>query len=225
MGKMKAAVITEPKGPIQVVERDVLQPGASQELVKVQACVSATAMRSPRDCGQGCSICGWQATKSPASLTPWGRGLKVGRPAPAWAWAGTAAIAGTVRPAVPVTSLFASNNSGARAGDLVAIHGIGGLGRLGVQYAAKMGFRTVAIARGKDKEPLARQLGAHNYIDRTAGDPAAALQAMGGARVILATATSGDGMSAVFPAGAQRETAGRRSCHGACAGAYRRNDH
>lgn len=81
----------------------------------------------------------------------------------------------------------------------MAVHGIGGLGHLGVQYAARMGFRTVAIARGKDKEALARQLGAHEYIDSTAGDPADALKAMGGARVILATVTSGAAMSAVIP--------------------------
>jgi D-arabinose 1-dehydrogenase-like Zn-dependent alcohol dehydrogenase len=98
-----------------------------------------------------------------------------------------------------ITTFNALRNSGARAGDLVAIHGIGGLGHLGVQYAAKMGFRTVAIARGKDKEPLARQLGAHDYIDSTAGDPAEALKAMGGAKVILATVTSGAAMSAVVP--------------------------
>lgn len=96
-----------------------------------------------------------------------------------------------------ITTFNALRNSGARAGDLVAIHGIGGLGHLGIQYAAKMGFRTVAVARGKDKEPLARQLGAHEYIDSTAGDPAQALQQMGGARVILATVTSGDAMSSV----------------------------
>ena len=75
--------------------------------------------------------------------------------------------------------------------------GLGGLGHLGVQYAAKMGFRTVGIARGKDKEPLARQLGAAHYIDSQAQDPAAELNKLGGAKVILATATSGEAMAAV----------------------------
>jgi len=75
--------------------------------------------------------------------------------------------------------------------------GLGGLGHLGVQYAAKMGFHTVGIARGKDKEPLARKLGAAVYIDSQAQDPAAELLKLGGARVILATATSGEAMSAV----------------------------
>ena len=82
-------------------------------------------------------------------------------------------------------------------GDLVAVLGVGGLGHLGVQYAARMGFRTVAIARGRDKEELARQLGAHEYIDSTEQDPAAALQELGGATVILATAASGEAMTAV----------------------------
>lgn len=98
-----------------------------------------------------------------------------------------------------ITTFNALRHSGARAGDLVAIHGIGGLGHLGVQYAARMGFRTVAIARGKDKESLARRLGAHDYIDSTVGDPAEALRAMGGARVILATVTNAEAMSAVVP--------------------------
>jgi len=79
-------------------------------------------------------------------------------------------------------------NAGARAGDLVAVQGIGGLGHLGIQYARQMGFRTVAIGRGGDKEPLARKLGAHEYIDSGAGAPAAALQKLGGARLALATA-------------------------------------
>lgn len=96
-----------------------------------------------------------------------------------------------------VTVHNALRNSGARGGDLVAIHGIGGLGHLGVQYARQMGFRTVAIGRGKDKEELARKLGAHDYIDTDAGDGAAQLQKLGGARVILATAPSGKAISAL----------------------------
>jgi D-arabinose 1-dehydrogenase-like Zn-dependent alcohol dehydrogenase len=96
-----------------------------------------------------------------------------------------------------LTTFNALRNSGARAGDVVAILGLGGLGHLGVQYAAKMGFHTVGIARGKDKESLARTLGATVYIDSQAQDPAAELLKLGGAQVILATATSGDAMSAV----------------------------
>jgi D-arabinose 1-dehydrogenase-like Zn-dependent alcohol dehydrogenase len=96
-----------------------------------------------------------------------------------------------------VTTFNALRNSGARPGDVVAVLGLGGLGHLGVQYAAKMGFHTVGIARGQDKEPLARQLGASAYIDSQAQDPAAELLKLGGAKVILATATSGEAMSAV----------------------------
>lgn len=96
-----------------------------------------------------------------------------------------------------VTTFNALRNSQATPPDLVAVHGLGGLGHLGVQYAAKMGFRTVVIARGADKEPLARKLGAVHYIDSQAQDPAAALAKLGGAKVILATVTEGKAMSAV----------------------------
>jgi D-arabinose 1-dehydrogenase-like Zn-dependent alcohol dehydrogenase len=96
-----------------------------------------------------------------------------------------------------VTVYNALRNSGARSGDLVAVHGIGGLGHLGVQYARQMGFETVAVGRGKDKEPLARTLGAHHYIDSATGDVAAALQQLGGARVILATAPDAKAISAL----------------------------
>ena len=95
-----------------------------------------------------------------------------------------------------LTTFNALRNSGARPGDLVAVLGLGGLGHLGVQYAAKMGFRTVGIARGKDKEPLARKLGAAHYIDSEAGDPSAELQKLGGAKVVLATVTHGPAMAA-----------------------------
>lgn len=96
-----------------------------------------------------------------------------------------------------LTTYNALRNSGARAGDTVAILGLGGLGHLGVQYAAKMGFRTVAIARGQDKGALAAALGASQYIDSRAEDPAKALRKLGGAKVILATVTAGDAMAAV----------------------------
>ncbi|MDT4967581.1 MAG: hypothetical protein QOJ64_2318 [Acidobacteriota bacterium] len=97
-----------------------------------------------------------------------------------------------------ITTYNALRNCGARPGDVVAILGIGGLGHLGVQFAAKMGFRTVAIARGADKEPLAKKLGAHEYIDSQAQDPAAELLKLGGASVIVATVTSGKAMSSVL---------------------------
>ncbi|MGA8629480.1 MAG: alcohol dehydrogenase [Terracidiphilus sp.] len=89
-----------------------------------------------------------------------------------------------------ITTYNALRNSGARTGDTVVILGIGGLGHLGIQYAAKSGYRTVAVARGKDKAPLAKELGAHIYIDSTSQDPAKELQKLGGATVILSTITS-----------------------------------
>jgi D-arabinose 1-dehydrogenase-like Zn-dependent alcohol dehydrogenase len=95
-----------------------------------------------------------------------------------------------------VTVFNALRNSGARAGDVVAVHGIGGLGHLGVQYSRQMGFRTVALGRGKDKEPLAKKLGAHHYIDSGSG-VAAELQKLGGARVILGTAPNAEAISAL----------------------------
>ena len=89
-----------------------------------------------------------------------------------------------------VTTYNSLSQCGAHAGDTVAVLGIGGLGHLAVQYAAKSGYRTVAIARGQDKGPLAKQLGAHAYIDTTSQDPAAELKKMGGAKIILSTVTS-----------------------------------
>jgi D-arabinose 1-dehydrogenase-like Zn-dependent alcohol dehydrogenase len=97
-----------------------------------------------------------------------------------------------------ITTYNSLRHSGARPGDLVAVHGLGGLGHLGVQFAVKMGFHTVAIARGADKAKLALELGAHRYIDSTAEDAAKALAALGGAKVILATVTSSKAMSALI---------------------------
>jgi alcohol dehydrogenase/propanol-preferring alcohol dehydrogenase len=96
-----------------------------------------------------------------------------------------------------VTVYNALRHSGARGGDLVAIHGIGGLGHLAVQYACQMGFKTIAIGRGKDKQALALKLGAHDYIDSQTSDASAELQKRGGAAVILATAPSASAISAL----------------------------
>ncbi len=96
-----------------------------------------------------------------------------------------------------ITTYNALRHAGAMPGDLVAVLGIGGLGHLGIQYARQMGFRTVAIGRGADKEGLTRKLGAHEYVDNSAGPPAAALQKLGGARVILATTPDSKSISAL----------------------------
>jgi D-arabinose 1-dehydrogenase-like Zn-dependent alcohol dehydrogenase len=95
-----------------------------------------------------------------------------------------------------ITTFNALRHAGAMPGDVVAVEGIGGLGHLGVQFAAKMGFHTVAIGRGQDKKALAMQLGAHEYVDSMAVNPSERLQSLGGAKVILATAPSGKAMAA-----------------------------
>ncbi len=97
-----------------------------------------------------------------------------------------------------ITTFNALRHSPALPGDLVAVQGLGGLGHLGVQFANRLGFRTVAVSRGADKEELARKLGADEYVDTEAADPAQALQRLGGARVILTTAPSGKAIEAML---------------------------
>ena len=97
-----------------------------------------------------------------------------------------------------LTTFNALRRSSAKPGELVAILGIGGLGHLAIQFAAHMGFKVVAVARGAEKQQLAKNLGAHHYIDSSAGDPAAALKALGGAKLILATASDSKSMSAIM---------------------------
>lgn len=97
-----------------------------------------------------------------------------------------------------VTTYNALRHSGAMPGDVVAVQGVGGLGHLAIQYAARMGFHTVAVSRGPDKAELAVELGAHQYVDTEAENPVKALRALGGARVILATAPSGKAMSGLI---------------------------
>src|ERR1700683_2737985 len=96
-----------------------------------------------------------------------------------------------------ITTFNALRHCGAAPGDLVAIHGVGGLGHLGIQFAARLGFRVAAVNRGRDKENLARSLGASEYIDSSEGDPAAVLRNLGGARAILATVTNAAAMQAI----------------------------
>ena len=96
-----------------------------------------------------------------------------------------------------ITTFNALRHCGAGPGDLVVIHGVGGLGHLGIQFAARLGFRVAAVNRGRDKEQLARSLGAQEYIDSAAGDPAAALRKLGGARAILATVTNAAAMQVI----------------------------
>ena len=249
MSKMRAAQITRPGGPFEIVERDTPQPGAGMVRLKVQAC---GICHSDSVIKEG----HWPGLQYPrvpdhevvgivdavgAGVSQWKTGQRVGvgwhgghcghcdacRNGHFFACQVALQITGIsfdggyadymVAPAIAlalvpeelppveaaplmcagITTYNALRNSNARPGDLVAVLGLGGLGHLGVQYAVKMGFRTVGIARGKDKEPLAQKLGVHHYIDSQAQDPAAELQKLGGAKVILATVTNGDAMSAV----------------------------
>lgn len=96
-----------------------------------------------------------------------------------------------------ITVYNALRNSGIKPGDLVAVQGIGGLGHLAVQYAVKMGMKTVAISTSDSKKELAKELGAHHFINTDKEDPSEALQKLGGAKLILATAPYSDAINAV----------------------------
>ena len=250
MSKMRVAQVTGPKGPLEIVEREIPQPGAGAARIKVEACgvCHSDAMTKeglwpgieyPRVPGHeiagvvdaiGAGVAGWKlgqrvgvgwhgghcgycdscrrgefvtcqiAPQVPGIAYDGGYAEYMIAPASALASIpdGLSAVDAGPLMCAGVTTFNSLRHSGARPGDLVAILGIGGLGHLGVQFAAKMGFRTVAIARGIDKEPLARNLGAWSYIDSKAQDPAAELLKLGGAKVILATVTNGDAMSATL---------------------------
>ncbi len=249
MPKMRAAQVTRPGGPFEIVEREIPQPGAGQVRIKVQACGICHSdslvkeghwpgLQYPRVLGH--EVVGVVDAVG-AGVTQWQPGQRVGvgwhgghcgtcnncrsgdffgctvnlqitgisfdggyaeyMIAPAIAIAlvpdDLSAVEAAPLMCAGITTYNALRNSDARSGDLVGVLGLGGLGHLGVQYAVKMGFKTVAIARGKDKEPLAKKLGAWRYIDSQTQDPAAELQKLGGAKVIIATVTNGDAMSAV----------------------------
>src|SRR5262249_26811915 len=248
MAKMRVVQIARPKGPFEIVERPIPEPGAGTVRIKVHACgichSDAITKEGLFPGIQYPRVPGHEVAGGVDAVGPGGAGWQPGRKVGV-GWNGgdcgycahgrrgeffacvrgqttgvsldggygeyliapvsaVALMPADLPPAeaaplmcAGVTTFNALRNTGARPGDVVAVLGLGGLGHLGVQYAAKMGFHTVGIARGKDKEPLARKLGASVYIDNQAQDPAAELQKLGGARVILATATSGEAMSAV----------------------------
>jgi D-arabinose 1-dehydrogenase-like Zn-dependent alcohol dehydrogenase len=249
MAKMRVAQIPYAKGPFEIVERDIPDPGPRQVRVKVAACGvchsdSVTkdglfpGITYPRVPGHeiigvidaiGPEVRGWAAgqrvgvgwhggncgycdncrrgdtfaCESETLVTgishDGGYGEYMIAPATALARVpdDLAAVESAPLMCAGITTFNALRNSGARPGDVVAVLGIGGLGHLGVQYAAKMGFNTVAIARGADKGPFAKELGAHHYVDSQAEDAAAALQRLGGAKVILTTVTAGAAVNAV----------------------------
>ena len=249
MPKMRVAQIPFAKGPFELVERDIPDPGAGEVRIKVAACGVCHSdsitkeglfpgIAYPRVPGH--EVIGTIDAAGP-SVAGWAVGQRVGvgwhggycgycdscRRGDAFACETETLVTGVshdggygeymIAPAtalarvpddlasvesVPlmcagITTFNALRHSGAGPGDVVAVLGIGGLGHLGVQFAAKMGFNTVAIARGADKGPFARELGAHHYIDSQAENPAAALQELGGAKVILATVTAGAAVNAV----------------------------
>jgi D-arabinose 1-dehydrogenase-like Zn-dependent alcohol dehydrogenase len=247
---MRAVQVSRPKGPFEIVEREIPQTGAGCVRIKVQACGichsdsltkdgSYPGLQYPRVPGH--EVIGVVDSLGPG-VAGWSPGQRVGvgwhggqcsycdacRRGDFFACQTATRITGVTSDggyadymvayasalarvpeelsdveAAPlmcagITTFNALRNSGARPGDVAAILGLGGLGHLGVQYAVKMGLKTVAIARGQDKEPLARKLGAWRYIDSQAGDPAEELAKLGGAKVILATVTNGDAMRAVL---------------------------
>jgi len=244
---MRVAQVARAGGPLEIVERDIPEPGAGQVRIKVQACgighsdaltkEGVFPIKYPRVPGHevaglidaiGAGVVRWSAgdrvgvgwnggscgycdncrrgdffaclTSTNITGVTYDGGYAEYLIAPTDA---VAAIPAELDPpeAAPlmcagVTTFNALRNSGARPGDLVAVLGLGGLGHLGVQYAARMGFRTVAIARGQDKAPLAKKLGASVYIDNQASDPSAELRKLGGAKIVLATVTDGPAMGA-----------------------------
>jgi alcohol dehydrogenase len=250
MAKMRAAVVTAPGAGLELVERDIPEPGRHEVRIRVHACgvchsdtvtvqgglPGVTYPRIP-----GHEVIGVIDALGP-DVDGWNVGTRVGvgwfggscgycrqcLRSNAFVCENVSATTGVTRDGgyathmlahvsavarVPdaldmvesapllcagITTFNALRNSGAGAGELVAIHGVGGLGHLGIQYAARQGFRTVAINRGRDKEALARSLGAHEYIDSGASDAAQALQAMGGAKAILATVTNAGAMQSII---------------------------
>jgi alcohol dehydrogenase len=250
MPKMRAVQVPRVGGPLEIVERDIPDPGPGYVRIKVQACgvchsdtvtkdglfpgiqyprvpgheviglIDAVGSGVPRwKTGQRVGV-GWNggfcgycnncrrgdffACQTSTEVTGISRdgGYAEYMLAPISALALVPAELSPVDAAplmcAGVTTFNCLRNSGAGPGDVVAVLGLGGLGHLAVQFAAKTGCKTVAIARGKDEEPLAKQLGAHHYIDNKTQDPAAELQKLGGAKVILATVTSADAMKAVL---------------------------
>ncbi len=247
---MRAVRVSRAKGPLELVEQPIPEPGPGSVRIKVEACgichsdvVTKEAiwpgLQLPRVPGHevagvvdavGVGVAGWSIGQRVG--VGWHGGhcgycdscrrgdfvtCQIAFQTPGIAYDGgyadymiaPAAVLASIPEALSaieaaplmcagVTTFNALRHSGAVPGDTVAVLGIGGLGHMGVQFASKMGFRTVAIARGGDKAPLARKLGAQHYIDSQATDAAAELTRMGGARVILATVTSGKAMSAVL---------------------------
>ena len=248
MPKMRAVRVERPKARLELVERDIPEPGVGSVRIKVQACGichsdsltkegTFPGIQYPRvpgheiagiidTVGPGLSDIGFRvgvgwhgghcgycdscrradfvtcqvAPQVPGITYDGGYADYMLAPAGALALIPNELSAVETGPLMcaGITTYNSLRHSGALPGAVVAILGVGGLGHLAVQFAAKMGFHTVAIARGTDKAALARKLGAHLYIDSQSQNPAAELRKLGGAKVILATATSGKAMTVVL---------------------------
>jgi len=242
--------VARPKGPFELVEREIPAPRAGTVRIKVQACGichsdsftkegAFPGLQFPRVPGHeiagiidavGTGVPGWSAGQRvgvgwhgghcgycdscrrgdfvtcriapqiPGITYDGGYADYVIVPAEALALIpdGLSAVEAGPLMCAGITTFNALRHSGAKPGQVVAVLGIGGLGHLGVQFAVKMGFKTVAIARGSAKAPLAAKLGAAHYIDSQALNPAEELLKLGGAKVILATATSGKALAAAL---------------------------
>ena len=246
---MRSVQVSRPRGPLEIVERDIPEPGSMQVRIKVQACGICHSdsftkeglfpgIQYPRVPGHeiagiidivGKDVVEWKAGQRVAVGWHGGHcghcescrrgdfvtcryaqvpGISYDGGYADYMIAPTEALAIipdelSATDAAPlmcagITTYNALRNSGARVGDVVAILGIGGLGHLGVQFAAKMGFRTIAIARGKDEEELVKKLGARQYIDNRSQNAVEELNKLGGAKVILATVPSGKAMSEIL---------------------------
>jgi D-arabinose 1-dehydrogenase-like Zn-dependent alcohol dehydrogenase len=250
MPKMRAVRVERPKASLELIERDIPEPGVGSVRIKVQACGichsdsltkegTFPGIQYPRVPGHeiagiidivGPGVVGWEtgqrvgvgwhgghcgycdscrradfvtcqvAPQVPGITYDGGYADYMLAPAGALALIPDELSAVETGPLMcaGITTYNSLRHSGALPGAVVAILGVGGLGHLAVQFAAKMGFHTVAIARGTDKAAFARKLGAHLYIDSQSQDPAAELRKLGGAKVVLATATSGKAMAAVL---------------------------
>jgi D-arabinose 1-dehydrogenase-like Zn-dependent alcohol dehydrogenase len=245
---MRVAQVTKAGGPIELVERDVPQPGPGEVRIRVLACGVCHSdvftkeglwpgIQYPRVPGH--EVAG-VVDEVGAAVKIWTRGQRVGvgwygghcgecpacrrgdfmncavphitgltfdggyeeymlAPSDAVALMPEGISDADAAPLLcaGITTFNALRHSGAGPGDLVAVQGVGGLGHLGIQFANKFGYRVAAISRGKENAALARKLGAHHYIDSQASNPAAELEKLGGARVILCTAPSGKSMTAL----------------------------
>jgi D-arabinose 1-dehydrogenase-like Zn-dependent alcohol dehydrogenase len=249
MSRMRAVQVSEAGGDLELVEREVPQPGFGEALIRVHACgVCHSDVLAKQGGYPGVThpvVPGHEIAGVIEALGDGVRGWEVGeRVGVGWfggncgycewcrrgllldcenmgitgitvdgGYADFVVVRASAMASMPdglaseeaaplvcagITTYNALRRSGVRGGDRVAVLGVGGLGHLGVQFAAKLGLETVAIARGTEKEPLAREFGAHHYIDSTATDPAQAMRELGGVDLILSTVTSSGAMAAAF---------------------------